>query len=447
MTPPVAATPAVVASMRRMADDRPGTTFPVASVTLERVARSRRLHLVARASVVLGMAALVLDIVAKAGRTPLGQVLALVAIVTLLAAPLLHFVAWLASFFDGVAKQGEVAADAEGVRLVRPREHLVARREDIQSGLVVPRGGAAEVELALRSGDRAHVVVDSHERADALLAALGQAPRQRRVTLRWARTFHRLAYGFGVYLVLSWMAVAIGGAVGRALHEPAAVGLATIFALPLAALLIPPISRWLAAGEVTVGLDAIEVAGRGRRRLVPLDGFESADFYQHQLRTKQGGTITVRDGVELSGPAGVERIPMNPDDPAEAVAILQRIREVLRLRREGGVVDVAALLARGDRAVGEWRREVARLLGEASYRARAVDEDGVAAVLADPRGDADARLGAAIALMAKPSEQARTRVRIAAETTADPDVRRALEAIAEGEAEDAELEVAVAKGA
>ena len=97
----------------------------------------------------------------------------------------------------------------------------------------------------------------------------------------------------------------------------------------------------------------------------------------------------------------------------------------------GVSVDAASLVARGGREVDEWMKALAAIANPAtSYRAAAVPVDSFWRVLEDPAAEPTARVGAAMALRDKLDDDARARIRVAAENSAHPKVRIALDALA-----------------
>ncbi|NUO53773.1 MAG: hypothetical protein HOV80_33415 [Polyangiaceae bacterium] len=66
-----------------------------------------------------------------------------------------------------------------------------------------------------------------------------------------------------------------------------------------------------------------------------------------------------------------------------------------------------------------------------------MDPDAVAALVADPAAPAESRVAAAVALVQSDPTSGRDRVRVAAETSVDGELRAALEAASESEADEA----------
>jgi hypothetical protein len=95
----------------------------------------------------------------------------------------------------------------------------------------------------------------------------------------------------------------------------------------------------------------------------------------------------------------------------------------------------------GQRHGKEWLAEIDGLLhGGNRYRVAAPDADSLTKIVGDAASPADARVGAAAALIRLHGEGRRA-VRIAAGACAEPKVRAALLALGEAESDDAVAEV------
>jgi hypothetical protein len=93
-------------------------------------------------------------------------------------------------------------------------------------------------------------------------------------------------------------------------------------------------------------------------------------------------------------------------------------------------------LARGERSVEAWTD--ALRAGTGQYRERALRFEELTDILDDPRQSPEMRVAAGVALSGK--EGGAERVRIAADTTADPQLEALLEAAAEGEVAERRLD-------
>src|SRR5262245_33735182 len=112
---------------------------------------SKKLSLAARGLLVGAFLPILAMILFGVARTPVGRAISSVGTIGILAAPVLLLAAWMASFSIRSTRDATIAIDGEGVRTEDGR--LLVRRDDVASGIVVPRGPDWDVELEKRSGD------------------------------------------------------------------------------------------------------------------------------------------------------------------------------------------------------------------------------------------------------------------------------------------------------
>lgn len=130
----------------------------------------------------------------------------------------------------------------------------------------------------------------------------------------------------------------------------------------------------------------------------------------------------------------------------DARAMIEDVRQRASMPKvEGGGENLGAILARGGQSIEAWMDAIRRQASPGDgYRSQHLSEDRLWAVLEDPSADPTARVAAAIALRTSvgrgaPPEvrvQLDQRVRVAASSTAFPQVRGALEQIADAESDD-----------
>jgi hypothetical protein len=127
-----------------------------------------------------------------------------------------------------------------------------------------------------------------------------------------------------------------------------------------------------------------------------------------------------------------------------SAALEERLREGLDAFRRGEASgDVAALVSRQGRPVQEWARYLASLLSVRDYRTSNVTPDVLWRIAEDPKAPAASRAGAAAALRTSLDDHGRERLRAAAEASASPHVRVALEAAATPDGDEVALERAL----
>lgn len=309
-------------------------------------------------------------------------------------------------------RRSDVRFGAEGVvdgARVIPRSAI---REGFYQPRVATKPGALGPTVRLLGRGRRvlfEAEVESEDQALELLGALGLDPSRRRARFRRASplvaTVPRQLALFGTL----WIAMALIGA------AHAATGLAL---LPLFAAMALP------AG-IEIGVDGVLLTWLWRKRFVPM-----GEILEIQSEDDRLLLLTLRSGEVVRVYTGIPRRSQGGSGAAHHQAILARIVEARRLFREGGAaLDAAALVGRQGRSRADWLQALARVAGgEGGYREAAVRLENLVALVEDPRAPADARAGAAAVLHAKGDDEARARVRVAAEATASPKLRVALDA-------------------
>ena len=216
----------------------------------------------------------------------------------------------------------------------------------------------------------------------------------------------------------------------------------------VAALLWPIVTSILRATwfsqyvRVTVGADGMFVRRRGAEGFVPWS--DVADMWLESWdKSRSGRGFYVKkkgdgDPVRLGAVVGSEQ------EARDLVRHARRQRaqyDVLEGVRAAGALD----LARDGRDTGAWLEGVRALrLEHPDYRAAGVDDEILWSVVEAPRAEPTARAGAAAALAPKLGDGDRARLRVAAGSSALPELRTALEDIAAADAE-GEVERALGK--
>lgn len=307
--------------------------------------------------------------------------------------------------------------------------HAIAARDAITSGTVIP--GAAEgvvVRLDRGHGAATELQVESVEAGRALLEKLGLDPAHAvaRFPLLASdpRTWRRRMFftlGTIFSLVALNFAVALAGL-------PFLIPLFIPFVILGALLMVFP-------SRAAVGTDGISVRRFGREEFISLDGI--ADAVVAEGDRVFGAELAVvrlldRDGA-IVRELVVDQKKMGPFSEgihaaidARARALAQRINEVIALRHARDAAFDPATLARGDRPLDAWIRELRTYLTRATgFRdAQAPSHDALLAIVEDASASPIDRVAAAIVV----GPRERERVRIAASATAEAHLRVALEA-------------------
>jgi hypothetical protein len=188
----------------------------------------------------------------------------------------------------------------------------------------------------------------------------------------------------------------------------------------------------LAAGlpsTIVIGVDGILLRWLWARRFIPMSeitGVTPAGERSIRIQLASGK-------VEMLHTSNSRRNSILSLAPHRD-AVLARLLEAWSSHRERGpTADVAALVARGTRNPVEWRRALEQLASaDPGYREPALRDEDLWRVVEDPRAREDARAAAAVLLRSRLDDGGRARVRIAAEASASPRLRVALDAAAAG---------------
>ena len=173
-----------------------------------------------------------------------------------------------------------------------------------------------------------------------------------------------------------------------------------------------------------VGRDGVLLRRRGKGRFVPFSRLESIEDRGSDLR------FVLASGEELIVRTGKEERMGKQRYVAQCDALVSRIREGIERTRGGEDREVDAdarvLLAHAQRALGRTGDDAQ------SYRTQALPPiETLWRVVDDPGADQTARAAAAVALRREP--EARARLRVRADETASPPLRRLLRVAADDE--------------
>ena len=340
--------------------------------------------------------------------------------------------------FRSVLRPTQVRVDARGVTIGR---HFV-RRTQIRAGFVKPLAGAApSVLLERTSALPIELRAASLEVARALLRALGLDVSQ---TVAEFRTLSRM------------LANPPRGRIFGLLFAPFVLGVVLFdlgsshLGLALFALFFPLMFGFVllssVATRVRVGVDGIETRWLLTRRFLAYGEISSVGRYERDLGNLGKSKIA---GLRLELVSGEDvwlPIRRGTWDRDQIPLIEERIREAIEGFRGDDVSVEAALLARGDRAVGAWVAEL-RSIGagaNATLRTAPVPHERLMRIALDPSQSPSARAAAAVALGRELDDDGRERLRMASEATVLQKLRVAIEKAASGQ-DDAAMEEALSE--
>jgi hypothetical protein len=231
----------------------------------------------------------------------------------------------------------------------------------------------------------------------------------------------RAAVGGVAALTMAMIAWLISLPVVALFHDPrvfAAIAAYVAVALGGAAL-------FRRVSRVAIGLDGVLVTGSSRTRFLAYRELDDARVTGGDLELVRGGEVTLR--LQLHG-----------EDATRRDAILERLRAAIaRMKDERGHAATDFVASASPEAL----TRVAH--GAGDYRVAALSREQLWTLVEGPAIDGAARRTAARALAASGDVEERTRLRVAAEHCAEPQVRIALQKLADGDLlEDDELAVA-----
>jgi hypothetical protein len=330
-----------------------------------------------------------------------------------------------------------VRADHNGVTV--GEEHVP--RADIKQGFVMP-GMTPQVQLR-RRGLRTpvEIQVGSTGEGRALLRALGLDASQTVATFRGvSMMLAKRRYGMIIGL-------AFGGFIAGMMNALRFRGLSPAFGamgfVLLATSIVAFAGLMIAPTRITVGADGIATRWLWQKRFYGFDEIDAVNRFERGYGRSHvvGLKLLLRDGKEVF-------LPMSQGSwgDGDAGIIEERVREAMETFRRGDAAADAALLRRGDRAVGEWVSAL-RSIGagaNADLRTAPVPRERLFRIVEDPSSPPADRAAAAIALGSELDADARARLQAAAEATAAPKLRIAIEKAASG-SEAAEVEAALAE--
>jgi len=177
------------------------------------------------------------------------------------------------------------------------------------------------------------------------------------------------------------------------------------------------------ASRVAIGVDGVFVHGTSRTRFYAFSDLDEA-------REARGDLLLAhREKIVL-------RLQLHGDDATKREAILARLRASIARAKELRADAQSSLLAAASRGA------LARIADGAGddYRAAAVSREELWSAIESPATEVATRAAAAKALARTAGDDERARLRVAAERCAEPAVRIALHAIADGQDVEAETE-------
>ncbi len=297
----------------------------------------------------------------------------------------------------------------------------LARRAELGQGALVPDGERTLVRLERRGAfaPPLHLVVPDASAGGELLRALGFDAGSTASEMRIGSGVASLPVGTQFAWVLGPMAVTmvlcalVGSAFGPLAVPIALAGIAATIAVAFTPM------------KVRIGTDGIVTRWGRRERFVPFTEMKDASPFEEAHGRKQffGVHVTLRSGEVVKLPTGRGELARS-----DSLRLAQRIAEA-RLAGQS-TTTVKTALARGTRGASEWLKALRALGAGGDLRTPAIPREALLRVVEDGSLDGGTRVGAAIAALADADEPTAARIRSAANVSASPKLRIALERVA-----------------
>ncbi len=354
-----------------------------------------------------------------------------------------------AYWFGRVARKpskesGELRATKNGVYL--RGERLIAKKEIASAVLWPGRGAGAFVRISRQGvGVPIDLQVPSADEGRALIRALGFSASQTASELSISAPS---VDNMKSRIRGSWLGGAcfFGGIIGAVAagsnHLPLVATLSVFLGLMTHATMLLRLFR---PAKVRVGADGVFVSWLWRKQFIPIQDIVRAETVEAEPWATMVPYLvrihlTNGESVDLVGKLGRTSAwgKYNQFARMGADVVVERINEAVAERGQGSSSALAfddGILARGERAVGEW---VAALRGlkdkMQTFRDAAGQTDvfeRLWQILEDVQAAPARRAAAAVALSPHLDDEGRERLRVAAQATATPKLRVALEAAAD----------------
>lgn len=328
------------------------------------------------------------------------------------------------------ARRAPTKVRIDGDALVLGHERIT--RDDMEAGFVIESLRGPVLRLERRGlAPALELVLDEPEDGRLALLALGLDPSQSVTSFRGmslaAGSFSRT---FAMLGALAALGTIVGSAIAL-LSAPAGVATGVVTAI------IGMIVGSLWPTTVRVGADGVLVKWLTYQRFVPHDDILAVRVEERGFGNSKHTAVvlTLENGPEIALP--IERGALSDN---EAPRVAQRIDEAKAIHDRGGADFDAHVLARHHESTEDWVRMLRGLTRLATHRTSMVRATDLWKIVESHGAAPLARAAAAVALEPELGEPDRTRLRVAAATTAQPRLRVALDRVADGAADEAILE-------
>ena len=291
-----------------------------------------------------------------------------------------------------------------------------------------PRGQAVDLHLTAR-GRRPFTLRIADSQVLELFQRLGVTPGQRRASFALRIPYWHRFVGWAA-IITPLMALVVE-------HDLDHVFAGLLKVLALSAV-VAFVTRGLPA-RMVIGTDGLVLRRLGLSKFIPFTAIREITEKGALVSAVPHVSIALHDGTHIPVTV-IENADTSDELGVETRALLHHAQQALLASRikQMSPREIGAMLSSRSGSGREWLAAIDGLArtGGANYRVAALGEDTFGNVLGDPSAPTDARVGAAVAMIRVGADEARRRVRVAAEATADASTRSTLLEICEAETDD-----------
>ena len=305
--------------------------------------------------------------------------------------------------------------------------------DNVETGWCEAVDQGTAVVLRMKNGSLVAVQPPDEASLQLLLERAGLPPAARAERMRLGRddvAGRRIAAVLlapfvlvGVPMILGALGVLIVGVVGASTSLMAS-GLAACLSASLFGAVLWWLGSKLLPSWVSIGTDGVLVQ-KPFKTFIPFPQLSGARV--------DGGPAYFKVVLERTTGKPL-RIPAATRDQADAIVRqVDAALDAFASRRKAALIEG---LEPGEQVPEAWRRSLQNLMAKGGYRTQSVDREQLLRVVEDPGQPEKIRVAAVVALEPDARPEDKKRVRVAAEASASPKVRVALEQAVEGTIED-----------
>lgn len=180
----------------------------------------------------------------------------------------------------------------------------------------------------------------------------------------------------------------------------------------------------LLAAFIRVGVDGVSFGTRAEARFIAWTDVKRVE------RTKRGAELRLKDGSRFELPLALRRV-RGEELRLLQVALITLVNDALHAAHEHAAPEMSVQIARNGRPHADWVRALGAK-DETSFREAPIRPDDLWRVVESPAAEPSARAAAAALLARAAGDEDRARLRIAADTCAEPKLRVVLDKAATG---------------